>query len=204
MNKEPQKWYGFTEDKVFGWVMADKSFCNFDYPGKNRVRYSYHEYEDQDKTLRLPTGASKFIINAKGKLAKNSEDLQNLARLIQGEPIKDNNVFFNYAQEKIREINLDKEKRLQIMDYETKLLEREQYGELKGRKIGLKMGELKGRKAGLKIGAERAAADNIRKTIVRYRKFNISEDQILESLIADYSQYFTPQEIRRFMAEGRN
>jgi hypothetical protein len=26
---EGRSWYGFTEDKVFGWVMADRAFCKF-------------------------------------------------------------------------------------------------------------------------------------------------------------------------------
>ncbi len=24
-----KKWYGFTEDKVFGWVMENEDFCKF-------------------------------------------------------------------------------------------------------------------------------------------------------------------------------
>lgn len=105
--------------------------CNFDYPGKGRVRYSYHEYEDQDKSLLLPTNSTKVIINAKGRLKGNSRNLQNLVRLMRGDPITGSK-HFEYAQKKIKEINDDPKRRALIMDYETKLLEREQLGEKLG------------------------------------------------------------------------
>ena len=101
--------------------------CDFDYPGQARIRYVFHEYEDHDKSLVLPTNSTKVIINAKGQLAGNSQDLQNLIKLIRGEPISGSK-HFDYAQQKIRAINDDPQRRAQIMDYETKLLEREQLG----------------------------------------------------------------------------
>ncbi|WP_295746182.1 Rpn family recombination-promoting nuclease/putative transposase [uncultured Limosilactobacillus sp.] len=110
--------------------------CNFDYPGQGRIRYTYHEYEDQDKSLMLPTNSAKVIINAKGQLAGNSQDLQNLVKLMRGEPISGSK-HFDYAQQKIKEINDDPKRRAQIMDYETKLLEREQLGEKQGRQQGI-------------------------------------------------------------------
>lgn len=101
--------------------------CDFDYPGQERIRYVFHEYEDHDKSLVLPTNSTKVIINAKGQLAGNSQDLQNLIKLIRGEPISGSK-HFDYAQQKIRAINDDPQRRAQIMDYETKLLECEQLG----------------------------------------------------------------------------
>ena len=105
--------------------------CNFDYPGQGRLRYVFHEYEDQDRSLMLPTNSAKVIINAKGKLAGNSQDLQNLVKLMRGEPINGSK-HFDYAQRKIKEINDNPQRRAQIMDYETKLLERQQLGEKQG------------------------------------------------------------------------
>lgn len=105
--------------------------CNFDYPGQGRLRYVFHEYEDHDRSLMLPTNSAKVIINAKGQLAGNSKDLQNLVKLMRGEPISGSR-HFDYAQQKIKEINDDPKRRSQIMDYETKLLERQQLGEKQG------------------------------------------------------------------------
>ena len=79
----------------------------------------------------LPTNSAKVIINAKGQLAGNSKDLQNLVKLMRGEPISGSR-HFDYAQQKIKEINDDPKRRSQIMDYETKLLERQQLGEKQG------------------------------------------------------------------------
>lgn len=110
--------------------------CNFDYPGQGRLRYVFHEYEDQDKSLRLPTNSAKVIINARGKLAGNNQDLQNLVKLMRGELITGSK-HFDYAQQKIKEINDDPKRRAQIMDYETKLLERQQLGEKQGRQQGI-------------------------------------------------------------------
>lgn len=110
--------------------------CNFDYPGQGRLRYVFHEYEDQDKSLRLPTNSAKVIINSRGKLAGNNQDLQNLVKLMRGELITGSK-HFDYAQQKIKEINDDPKRRAQIMDYETKLLERQQLGEKQGRQQGI-------------------------------------------------------------------
>ncbi|RVU70801.1 hypothetical protein EJK17_05230 [Lactobacillus xujianguonis] len=77
------------------------------------------------------------------------------------------------------------------MDLETRLLEREQYGEREGRK--------EGRKEGLEKGRREAAKANLQKSIQGYRKFGVPEDAILEQVLADYSQYFTPEEIRAYM-----
>ncbi|MCI1974434.1 MAG: hypothetical protein LKJ51_00735 [Limosilactobacillus sp.] len=76
----------------------------------------------------LPTNSTKIIINAKGRLKGNSRNLQNLVRLMRGDPITGNK-HFDYAQKKIKEINDDPKRRALIMDYEAKLLEREQLGE---------------------------------------------------------------------------
>ena len=119
--------------------------CDFDFPGKGKLRYSYHEYEDQDRSSMLPTNSTKVIINAKGKLDGNSKDLQNLVKLMRGEKIVGSK-HFDYAQKKIEEINEDPIRRDQIMDYETKMLEREQLGEEKGRREGEKRGEERGRR----------------------------------------------------------
>ena len=124
--------------------------CDFDFPGKGKLRYSYHEYEDQDRSSMLPTNSTKVIINAKGKLDGNSKDLQNLVKLMRGEKIVGSK-HFDYAQKKIEEINEDPIRRDQIMDYETKMLEREQLGEEKGRREGEKRGEERGRRESINL-----------------------------------------------------
>lgn len=158
--------------------------CDFDYLGKNRVRYSFHEYEDEDKTLMLPTSSAKIIINSKGKLAGNSKGLQNLVKLMKGERITGDK-YFDYAQEKIIKINQDPRRRVQIMDYETKLLEQEQKGERIGQKIGQK------------IGQQKRARIALSQSVKRYTTLGLSKQQILDILLQDYGDILSEEEIHK-------
>ncbi|MCH3904232.1 MAG: Rpn family recombination-promoting nuclease/putative transposase [Lactobacillus sp.] len=170
--------------------------CDFDYTGQGRLLSSFHTYDDHDRAYILPTGAHFIIISDKGNRHGQSQDLQNLAKLMNGEKITGNK-HFDYAQEKIAAINQDPQRRAQIMLYETRLLEREQYGEAKGRKAGMRAGEAEGRKAGR---LEATLAD-IRKNIAGYRSFGISDEKILERLIADYGSEIDPKQIKAMMEE---
>ena len=145
--------------------------CDFDFPGKGKLRYSYHEYEDQDRSSMLPTNSTKVIINAKGKLDGNSKDLQNLVKLMRGEKIVGSK-HFDYAQKKIEEINEDPIRRDQIMDYETKMLEREQLGEEKGRREGEKRGEERGRRE--------QSINLIENTVPQLKAKGFQRDEILD------------------------
>ncbi|MCI1290713.1 MAG: Rpn family recombination-promoting nuclease/putative transposase [Lactobacillus sp.] len=160
--------------------------CNFDYPKRGRLRYSFHAYEDQDRAYVLPTGAQFIIINGKGKRTGQSQNLQNLAKLINGEQITGSRPF-DYAQNKIATINQDPKRRAQIMNYETRMLEREQYGRAEGINEGIRTGERK------------ATLASIRKNIAGYRAFGISDEQILERLIADYGQEIDPKQLKEIM-----
>jgi predicted transposase/invertase (TIGR01784 family) len=58
--------------------------CSFDFLGRNRLRYVFHEFEDQDRSLKLSTGATKVIINANGSFKGENKDLCDLAKLMRG------------------------------------------------------------------------------------------------------------------------
>lgn len=79
--------------------------------------------------------ANYIIINSKGSTHNQTESLTGLVNLMNDRLVK-NNPYFNYAQQTILAINDNPERRQEIMDFETKLLEREQYGEQKGEKRG--------------------------------------------------------------------
>ena len=155
--------------------------CDFDYIGKNRVRYSFHEYEDSDKTIMLPTGSSKIIINSKGKVAGNSTGLKNLVKLMKGEKISGDR-YFDYAQEKILQINQDPQRRVQIMDYETKLLEREQYGERSGEQVATRLA--------------------VEKSLKRYMSLGLSQEEALKILLEDYGDILSKEKIRDLVKQG--
>ena len=104
--------------------------CDFDYFQKGWARYVVHEYVDQDKSLMLPTNSTKVIINAKGKLFGENKKLQNVIKLRRGQKVTGDKDC-DYAQKRIVEINNNEKLRREIMDYETRMLDREQEGEQK-------------------------------------------------------------------------
>lgn len=83
-------------------------------------------------------GLEKIIINAKGIPNKESKDLLALVDLMINKPVHLNK-YFDKIQAKIKEINDDPKWRDKIMDYETKLLERQQDGEEQGLKRDLSL-----------------------------------------------------------------
>ena len=110
--------------------------CLFDPEGDGLLKYLAHTYLNQNRAKRLNDGAQKVIINSKSSFKGVSPDLQGLARLMNDELVKLNR-HFDYAQNKIKEINRDPEKRSIIMEYETKMLERERDAEEAGMKRGM-------------------------------------------------------------------
>jgi hypothetical protein len=91
---------------------------------------------------------TKIIINLNGVPDGTETDtLLNLVRLVKDLPVSDDKLF-DQARERIKSMNADPEWRDTIMDFETRMLEREQAGEKKG----LKKGEERGLKKGLKTG----------------------------------------------------
>ncbi|GAA3629349.1 hypothetical protein GCM10022297_05140 [Lactobacillus hamsteri] len=291
-----QEWFGFTEDKVFGWVMEDKEFCKyilqiilpeikikridwlekqkelndyhrdqkdvrldilvededhrlydvemqvsnkhdlgarmryylskmdseyslgkgktyhdlkeayiiflcpFDPEGEGLLKYSAHTYLDQNRAKRLNDGSHKVIINSKGSFKGISTDLQGLARLMNNEPVKLNK-HFDYAQSKIREINDDPEKRSIIMEYETKMLERERDAEEIGMQKGMQEGMKEGMQEGMRQGVTKGTIETVKKDIKSYRKFGIPDDQILEELITNFSDIISVVKLKQLMKD---
>ncbi|QNQ83682.1 Rpn family recombination-promoting nuclease/putative transposase [Lactobacillus sp. PV037] len=109
--------------------------CMFDYFNQGKAIYTFHEYEDSNKGLQLDTASTKIIVNGAATYVENNSKLLSIIKLMQGKS-DFSNKYIDYALEKIAQINNDPKKRRAIMEYETRLLEREQYGEQKGIKQG--------------------------------------------------------------------
>ncbi|MCI1493397.1 MAG: hypothetical protein LKH59_00395 [Lactobacillus crispatus] len=91
---------------------------------------------------------TKIIINSNGVPDGTETDtLLNLVRLMKDLPVSGDKLF-DQAQGRIKSMNADPEWRDTIMDFETRMLEREQAGEKKG----FKKAEERGLKKGLKTG----------------------------------------------------
>ena len=60
----------YTLDKGKTYRNMKKAYliflCNFDPEGEGRIKYTYHTYEDHNKSRQLQDGLEKIIINGKG------------------------------------------------------------------------------------------------------------------------------------------
>lgn len=178
--------------------------CPFDPEGEGLLKYSAHTYLDQNRAKRLNDGAHKVIINSKGSSVGAGKELQALAKLMNNETV-DLNQHFIYAQNKIKEINEDPEKRSIIMEYETKMLERERDAEEIGLQKGMQRGMHEGMQAGIKQGMQQGIQtgmlETVKKDIQSYRKFGISDEQILEELIANFSASISVDKLKQLLKD---
>ena len=100
------------------------------------------------------------------------------------------NKYFKRIQKKIAEINNNPIWRDKIMDYETKLKEREQDGKEEGLKEGVKRGVKEGTILGIK------------KLINILRNMGNSNDEIMQQLELNYSDSFSRKELETFMKQA--
>ncbi len=147
--------------------------CTFDPQKKGKVRYEYESFEKVDKSDQLNDGIKKIIINTKGKQDGIGPELAALVNLANNKQVHLNRIF-DKIQKKIVDINNDPKRRDEIMDYETKLLEREQDGKEEGIRQG------------------------IQKLIAALRDFGATNAQILKRLEQDYGDQFTKKRTKRF------
>ena len=163
--------------------------CMFDPQGTHKIRSSYHLYEDTDKTDILQDGATKIIINAKGIPNGENQVTLNLVKLMNDEPVQDD-PYFEEAQAKIKEFNENPEWSDYIMDYEEKLLEREQDAREEGKEEGLQQGVLEGKKDGAKILAS------------ALKKAGNTKQEIMQQLEQNYGNVFSKKQLTEFMAQS--
>ena len=99
--------------------------CSFNLAEKKPIKSKYLTINSDNQTDVLQDGLTKIIINSNGIPSGNeTKTLLNLVKLMKNLPIS-GDAYFDIAQNRIKEINSDEKWRDMIMDYETKLLERE-------------------------------------------------------------------------------
>lgn len=80
----------YTLDKGKTYRNMKKAYliflCNFDPEGEGRIKYTYHTYEDHNKSKQLQDGLEKIIINGKGIPNGESADQVGLVNLINAPP----------------------------------------------------------------------------------------------------------------------
>lgn len=129
----------YTLDKGKTYRNMKKAYliflCNFDPEGEGRIKYTYHTYEDHNKSKQFQDGLEKIIINGKGIPNGESADQVGLVNLINDRPVH-LNAIFDEIQTRIKDMNEDPEWRDKMIDYETRMLEKEQEAEEKGMQKG--------------------------------------------------------------------
>ena len=154
--------------------------CAFDPFSYGLRRYQFHQYEDTIRNLRLDTHAHVLFINSKGTEGEVSNDLAGIIDVMNQKPNQTNPLASKLMKE-IDYYNQDSEKRRELMDYETRLLDE--------RLIGEKIGTLKERKEG------------VRNIIIEF-KANQSEPSFIFQFVKNaYRGKLTDEEIQQMIDE---
>ncbi|WP_239467600.1 hypothetical protein, partial [Enterococcus cecorum] len=95
-------------------------------------RYQFHQYEDTIRDLRLDTYSHVLFVNSKGTEGEVSNDLAGIIDVMNQKPNQTNPLASKLKKE-IDYYNQDSEKRRELMDYATRLLDERLIGEEKGR-----------------------------------------------------------------------
>ena len=108
--------------------------CAFDPFGKGKLRYSFHLYDDEDKSIQLNNNAENIIINSKGSGSEDI-DLLNLQRLMNDDKIESKGIF-KEIQNKIQEYNDDPKRRNLMRTAELRMKEETAVARKEGREEG--------------------------------------------------------------------
>lgn len=179
----------YTLDKGKTYRNMKKAYliflCNFDPEGEGRIKYTYHTYEDHNKSKQFQDGLEKIIINGKGIPNGENADQVGLVNLINDRPVH-LNAIFDEIQTRIKDMNEDPEWRDKMIDYETRMLEKEQEAEEKG----------------MQRGIASATVSGIKKLIAALKDFGGNDEQILNRLEKDYGDQLSIDELKDFMKQA--
>lgn len=160
--------------------------CSFD-PSEafskvdNRAVHFFKTIDTKDHALELNDGATKVIINSRGDFTGESDELKELAKLMNNEKVSLNEHFI-WAQKRIKELNQDRKS--DIMDYEMKMMDQEIYGREIGEKIATRAG--------------------VKKLIIAMMDASLDDTVVLSAAKKQYGQYFSDDELKQFITEAKS
>ena len=160
--------------------------CTFDPFSYGLRRYQFHQYEDTIRDLRLDTHEHVLFVNSKGTEGEVSNDLAGIIDVMNQKPNQTNPLASKLMKE-IDYYNQDSEKRRELMDYATRLLDE--------RLIGEKIGEEKGRQEG-RIEATNRNARNI---IIAFKANQAEPSYIFQFVKNAFKDDFTDEEIQQMI-----
>ena len=160
--------------------------CAFDPFGYGLRRYQFHHYEDSIQDLRLGTQSHTIFINAQGTEGEVSDDFAGIIDVMNQKPNQTNPLASKLMKE-IDYYNQNSEKRRELMDYATRLLDE--------RLIGEKIGEEKGRQEG-RIEARNRNARNI---IIAFKANQAEPSYIFQFVKSAFKDDLTDEEIQQMI-----
>ena len=132
----------------------------FDLFGQKRIRYTFRNWCDEDRSLELEDGAIKIFINASGIRENADPDLAAFLDLMLGK--KSDNGFAKQVQQAVDIVKLDREGRHRYMTVEQWIQEEAE--------IAAEAAEKKGREEGLEEGRNKRDQEMIEEMLRRGKK----------------------------------
>ena len=108
--------------------------CMFDVFGYGYQMYDFENVCKRNSEIKLNDGTHKIFLCAEGNDNEIDEDVKNFLDYVAGRGIKSN--FIQEMDDTVQRVKNSNEGRLAFMIYELALMEREERGEERGRKIG--------------------------------------------------------------------
>ena len=152
--------------------------CAFDPFSYGLRRYQFHQYEDTIRNLRLDTHSHVLFVNSKGTEGEISNDLAGIIDVMNQKP-NQTNPLANKLMKEIDYYNQDSEKRRELMDYATRLLDE--------RSIGRQEGRQEGRREG------------VRNIIIAFKEDKAEPSYIFQFVKNAFKDDFTDEEIQQMI-----
>ncbi len=179
----------------------------FDLFGQKRIRYTFRNWCDEDKSLELKDGAVKVFINALGVRESADPDLLAFLDLMMGK--KSENRFAKKVQKAVDVVKLDREGRHRYMTVEMWIREEAEIAKIEGRAEGIAEGREEGRAQGREEGNIDRLISLVSKKVNRNKSFTAIVDELesdeneirpIYDAVMKYGTKLSPEEIREKMS----
>ncbi len=175
----------------------------FDLFGQKRIRYTFRNWCDEDKSLELKDGAVKVFINALGVRESADPDLLAFLDLMLGK--KSDNRFAKMVQKAVDVVKLDREGRHRYMTVEMWIREEAEIAKTEGRAEGIAEGRAEGREEGnidrlISLVSKKVNRNKSFTAIVDELESDENEIRPIYDAVMKYGTKLSPEEIREKMS----
>ena len=171
----------------------------FDLFGQKRIRYTFRNWCDEDKSLELKDGAVKVFINALGVRESADPDLLAFLDLMMGK--KSDNRFAKKVQKAVDVVKLDREGRHRYMTVEMWIREEAEIAKIEGRAEGIAEGREEGNIDRLiSLVSKKVKRNKSFSAIVDELESDENEIRPIYDAVMKYGTKLSPEEIREKMS----